>query len=276
MLQSLSNEIAVTVVARWQPNDLLHAASDLSTYEFCKENGCRFGISLNFHGKVYVFDRNIVLLGSANLTNRGLALNGLSNFEFGTKVIPRDQDIRRLDRFLEEEVVWLNDSLFEKIVSELSTIEAFEPGSPQSKTWSSDVLSLLSRPVSYLWIEELPFCSPSAILNANLENQSVVHDLELLALDLDHIDRINLIAAFQRSRAYKWLHQTISEDDFCSFGKLSSALHQAILDDPTPYRRRIKEYVQILFSWLELMSHEYEITHHRRTTSVTLKRSRTL
>ena len=44
----------------------------------------------------------------------------------------------------------------------------------------------------------------------------------------------------------KW-REKITEEDFCSFGKLSSELHHAILDDPAPYRKSIKEFVEILF-----------------------------
>lgn len=270
MLQSLPHGVAVTIVSRWQPNDLLYAASDLSTYEFCKRNGYRFGISLNFHGKVYLFDKSLILLGSANLTSRGLALHPTFNFEFGTMIEPRIQDIYRLDSFLQQEVVWLNDDLFERIRNDLSILESVEHGSSATKTWTSETLASLYRPVSYLWVEELPFCKPSEILSGNLESHAVMHDFELLSLDIDQINPEFLTASFKRCRAYKWLHNKIAKVDFCSFGKLSSELHNSILDDPTPYRRNIKEYVDILFCWLSLMPEEYEIIDHRRTRSVKL------
>ena len=56
-----------------------------------------------------------------------------------------------------------------------------------------------------------------------------------------------------------------------NFGAFSAALHNALLDDPTPYRKRVKEFVAILFAWFEFLNDDFELTKHNVTTSVKLR-----
>ena len=41
-----------------------------------------------------------------------------------------------------------------------------------------------------------------------------------------------------------------------SFGGLTSALHNSLLEDPLPYRSEVKKLVQNIFSWVNLAGKE--------------------
>ena len=60
-------------------------------------------------------------------------------------------------------------------------------------------------------------------------------------------------AVFKSTCSYFWLIQLLSKDtnrDGVSFGKISSYLHDVLADDPTPYRRTVKDLQVNLYSYL--------------------------
>ena len=116
--ESLINK-GVAIIARWQKHDLMAGASDLEVYELCKKNGWKFGIDLNLHGKIFVIDEKEIYLGSANLTQRGLHIGLAGNNEFGTKIPAEQADLNKIDSFIQSEVTWMNDELFELLSNEV-------------------------------------------------------------------------------------------------------------------------------------------------------------
>lgn len=262
-------DIEVIVVARWQKQDLISGASDLDTYQLCKERGWKFGISQNFHGKLYLVDQSSIFLGSANLTQKGLNIGSLSNIEFGTTISASRADLDKIDQFLETEVVWLDDHQFQLIKQDIDSTERLS--NPLSELqWSNEIQDQLLRNVSYLWVHELVFNTPQTLLCLNLDEATQLHDFELLSLDIDTLATESLKNRFRRSRLYLWVISQLHENQEMNFGAFSHALHNALLDDPTPYRKEVKEFVATLFAWLDFLSDEFEITKHRKTSSVRL------
>lgn len=63
--------------------------------------------------------------------------------------------------------------------------------------------------------------------------------------------------AFRWSNAYLWLLATLKENGGCMFfGALSEKLHNAMVSDPKPYRRDIKNMLANLLSWSEMLKME--------------------
>ena len=175
--------VEIVVVARWQKQDLISGASDLATYQLCEEHGWKFGISQNFHGKVYLVDQSSIFLGSANLTQKGLNIGSLSNIEFGTTISASRADLDKIDKFLETEVVWLDDHQFQLLKQDIDSTERIN--SPISEMhWPNNIQDQLARNVSYLWVHELIFNAPQALLCLNLGEESQLHDFDLLNLCL--------------------------------------------------------------------------------------------
>lgn len=255
----------VKVVSRWRKHDLICGASDFECYKICKEFDVDFGVSLNLHGKVYNADGKI-FVGSANLTNRGMAFSNNFNDEFGVGFIAGESDKSKLSSYLNQ-VIWLNDALANSILSEL---EATSPGEQLNDLdWSESVKAQLSRPVRYLWMHELLFSKPEDLLAFNSKDQHQIHDFELLRLDIDNLNQEMLTLAFKATNCFKWLEQILHTEKSLSFGRVSKLLHDALLDDPVPYRKDVKQLVSNLYSWFEL-SKLHQISRPRHSQIIEL------
>ena len=92
-----------------------------------------------------------------------------------------------------------------------------------------------------------------------------MHDYELLGLILDTLNRTSLVEALKRSNAYRWMRNILMEEESLSFGAVSSRLHNAILDDPLPYRQEVKVLVANLYAWFELLPKDFEISRPRHS-----------
>lgn len=246
----------ISVVTRWLAHDLIAKVSDLSCYRFCHENGIKFGISSGLHAKVYCIDGQ-VLVGSANATSSGLGLSSRHNDEFGVCVAAGKAEFSKLSDYLNS-VTWVDDELFSLISQEFSRI----PISVQTDipNWSERVQAKLEKPNNYIWVHELPFNELSQLqANYNEESSTIDHDIELLGIDRGDFSVEQSVLAFRNSRAFSWCYNIVREGGSLSFGEFTAKLHNAVLDDPTPYRREIKELTQVLFAWAKLYPAVFEI-----------------
>jgi len=79
-LSEIPAGIDVTVICSWRTDDLLFGSSKLETYETCQENGWSLrvdhdGMPRTIHLKAYVVDGQMAMIGSANMTGRGMREN---------------------------------------------------------------------------------------------------------------------------------------------------------------------------------------------------------
>jgi hypothetical protein len=259
----------VVVVARWQKYDLIAGASDLEVYELCKKYGWKFGVDLNLHGKFFVIDEKEIFLGSANLTQRGLHIGLTGNNEFGTKIPAEKADLNKINNFIESEVTWMNDELFEILSNEVQ-VSKKQKNTIQDRSWSKSIDSYVNKAVEFLWVQELVFLSPEELLRIDLSDERSLHDLNLLGLNFEDITEVTLKRAFKRTRLYRWLTSILSQDNL-RFGGVTAKLHSAILDDPKPYRVDIKNYNQIIFKWAEFLDEDFCVFQPNHTQVLSLK-----
>ena len=258
----------ISIVARWQKHDLNCKASDLSCYEICKERGIPFGISLDLHGKVYSVDGQI-FVGSANLTSRGMALNARHNLEFGVGFEASIADQTKISN-LKNDVLWLNDEIFEQIKSELTDVN--DDTTTHEQQWSDEITQLASQAVQKLWVHELLFSTPESLLRLDFDDTAHVHDFELLGLSIDDLTPQELKNRFGTTRLYKWLKEILRSNGTVSFGKLTAELHSAIIDDPTPYRRDVKDFIAVLYSWAKFMDEDFEVSRPRHSEIISRRK----
>ncbi len=245
----------ITIVTRWLPYDIVTGASDLSCYRICRDLGVNFGISSGLHGKVYYID-NHVLLGSSNATARGLALTKDYNDEFGTSYIASKTDDNNITNYMRS-VTWVDDKLYSLIESDVLRMP---PVRDVTQGWSEQVQLELEKPNNYIWVHELPFNEPSELQeNYKIDSSSIDHDFELLGIDKGNFSVQQAIDAFRNSQAFSWCYNIVRESGALSFGEFTAKLHNAVLDDPTPYRREIKELTKVLFAWAKLYPSVFEI-----------------
>ena len=285
-------DCAVSVVARFQPNDLNVGASDLEVYRKCSELGWKFGFIKNLHSKVYIFNDDVALLGSANFTSSGLNLDGYGNIEMGTEVKLSDED-RATIKSLYSQVTWMNNEMYEQMKKELDAYQIIE-SKPKPFGWSDELKDLIKPPTEGLWTKDLFYTKLSEVTDPN---DDYLHDKDLIGrsvLQLDHqgpvmfvsgtdlvwdgVEKSHLdledIAAFHTSKMHKWfiniLMERLAENKYTNFGWLSSRLHNALLDDPPPHRGGVKEFIQNFETWLKEYSY-IEFTQYEKTHSYNFK-----
>ena len=230
----INSSLSVKIISRWQPQDLAFGASDLEAYNICKRNNWSFGVDLSLHSKAFIFDSKTVLLGSANLTDRGLSISRDGNLEMGTIIKPTIADLKRLSS-LENNVLWLNDQIYNEFKVDLLAINTIKPKIPK---WNDFLNARLEPKIEFLWINELLHSPPNSFEWINLNEPNQNHDFELLNLTVDAIkNRTNIQDAFISSRVYRWFKYqliTKNESEYTNFGWLSSKMHNALLDNPPP------------------------------------------
>ena len=232
------------VVSRWQPNDLTAGASDLDCFYLCNEANIPFGISQNLHGKVYIVDSKI-FIGSANLTSKGMSLAGRENDEFGTGFEYGQTERLKVQNYLAS-VDWLDSGIVELMAGHLRDFE--ENGNAQLYDWPQEISEKLGVQPLTVWFHDLPMCSPQDLLARTADEAALEHDLSYFQCGLG-ADEAELLQGFTSSQIYRWLKSQLQEFGELSFGKATALFHNQILDDPSPYRKTIKEGIANLFEW---------------------------
>ena len=80
VLSGAPEGIDVTVICSWRDRDLLFGSSHLETYHLCRDNGWALRVDHDrmprtIHLKAYVVDGEHAMIGSANMTGRGMGDN---------------------------------------------------------------------------------------------------------------------------------------------------------------------------------------------------------
>ena len=80
VLSGAPEGIDVTVICSWRDRDLLFGSSHLETYHLCRDNGWTLRVDHDrmprtIHLKAYVVDGEHAMIGSANMTGRGMGGN---------------------------------------------------------------------------------------------------------------------------------------------------------------------------------------------------------
>lgn len=219
---------------RWCAEDLLCGISDLGVYELCKEHGFAMFMQPALHAKFFIADRKRVLLGSANMTGRGFGFHSESNVEAGMVTEPTIAEIRILEGIMAQSVL-ITPDLFDRI---RSFVEKNRRSSVGDNDFPADITSVLKDHLTGLWVRDLPlhFYPPSKGGNLNS-----AWDVEL---ERD----------FVNSKCLLWLDSLFQPPDYdVYFGELTSSLHDALLEDPTPYRTEVKKLVANLINWCETL-----------------------
>jgi len=216
------------LLVRALPADFIAGACSFEALRCVLDQGLAVRMSSALHAKVYVFDE-FVFAGSANLTAKGLALSEDANVEIGVMANLTDEDVNALERLWNQGAV-VDQVALARMQTYVDSIDQNGQGNkPTGGTiWPGDVI----EEVRDLYCSDFPSSFPSN--------------------DLRWADR----TSFKQTMAYKWLLSQVSVDEV-SFGFLSEQLHSAVCDDPTPYRREIKELLANLLSAVQV--HDKEI-----------------
>lgn len=241
--QLIPKQVDVSIVTRWRLEDLKLGASDLTAFEVAKENGWKFYLDQKLHAKAVLCDHEALFLGSANLTCRGTHLSGFGNNEISVLLTPTSEEVKKINEFLTS-ATYLTRPLFLEMQKVLGNINSIDESKVQS--WPTEISECLNVPVERLWVDECLWSSPSVFFSRGHCEPAYLHDLEIFGScnpkALDFLD----------SRVGRWLSKLILESSgSLSFGYVSARLHNSFINDPTPFRRQVKDLVFNIFEWVK-------------------------
>jgi len=239
-------KIEVVVVARWTLLDLLSGISDLEVYELCQSQGWTFKVDQRNHSKLYLIDSSFAFVGSSNLTGAGLGLHSKSNFELSMKGNLSEIDLTKVNKYLDS-CITMTDELYAEMVAIYNNSEKVKI--VKNVIWPESITSLLEQEVDHLWVDDLFFTNPE---ESNPNKEHLQHDLELLGItQLSDKENINS----NQIRSIKWLKCQLNKEESKSlkFGALSRLLHNALLNDPKPYRKDVIELQKNLRKWIKYL-----------------------
>ena len=251
------NNQKIKVLARWNLMDLVGGASDIEGYLFAKQKGWDFYVDINLHAKIYLLPPNGILIGSANATAAGLGFSSRSNNEACT-VIDIDNDNSSFINNMFNQAIKLDDKLFSKIQAAYNTCDKKQP----IVQWPDGLLAELSPNIhsnSRFFIDECLHSDGIEILNNfQARDESSIHDLSLLGVPLNVFDREFIISKFIHSKIFLFTLSVLKQNNGeIYFGMLTKALHNALIEDPKPYRSEIKDrFIRSIYSWIKLIGPE--------------------
>ncbi|MBE0364126.1 hypothetical protein PULV_a1692 [Pseudoalteromonas ulvae UL12] len=257
-----ANKPKVKLVGRFTPNDFVKGASDLNALRDCINNGYQVKALVNLHAKIYQIDHDTIFNGSANLTGKGLALVNNSNLESCSRVNACEQSKAFINKIVES-ATDLTLSMLDKMQAFLEQLDTSHEAE-LSAIWPEDILPQTSE----LFVSDFPLGKPDVCLNEYQLNPS----LPFAQIENAKGDFVLASTLLKQTKAYCWLKKQITENQSerdLGFGQISRLLHDALADDPAPYRQEIKDLQANLYSYLKLYaSDEVEVYMPGRRSEV--------
>ena len=230
------------LLVRFRMEDILKGSTDFSVVESGLKSGWKVYIRFDLHAKTYIVDNKRGLIGSANVTNLGLSVGKKGNMEMATLVDVEAQDIDKINRLFDDAIC-----VDELLLSELKIqIErAKNTGIQANYTWDESIICQFNPHIDTLFSYELP------------EDFSMAEGEYFSFMDETFTGDINKFKnTFRWSNAYLWLMTILKENKGCLyFGALTEKLHNALVSDPKPYRRDVKNMLANLLAlivWLDM------------------------
>lgn len=229
------------LLVRFRLSDLISNATDFEILEYCLSNGWKVFIRFDLHAKTYIVDNSRGIIGSANMTTRGLELKNSGNYEMASFVKVEEDDIYKIEALFEnsikvtDEIIKIMKKQYEEAKKNGKDVESVE--------WSDEIKNLVQPKVNTLFSYDLP----------ETDRTDFYYGEKIGFLDILYDENIeNTKNAFLLSNCYKWLTNILKENDGCLyFGELSQKLHDSIVSDPKPYRKDVKQMLSNLLTWIQ-------------------------
>lgn len=264
--KNIQNDInSKKLLVRFRLEDILSGLSDIELYEYCKQNGWDFYIRFDLHAKTYIFDKKRCILGSSNLTGKGLGFETNGNYELSDFVEIDTSDINKIDVLFENSLL-VDDELYMKLKAEFDKAKSIITPNTNLRncTWSKEIYSKFIPNLKVLFSFNFP--STKSPILTNPESISFL-DCQFPASE------VTIKECFLRSNCYLWLKKVLTENGNCLyFGSIAKLLHDTLISDPKPYRKDVKEYLANLLNWIEYFNiDEIQIDRPNYSQRITYK-----
>lgn len=262
-LHKHAENACVTIMGRFRPIDFLKGASNLSAVEAALDSGYEVYMLNTLHAKIYQLDDKSIFTGSANFTSKGLSLCSTPNQEVAVEIPCNFENIAFIDKLFRVATP-INEDTFELMQQKLD-VYLNESTHEDIENWGFDFIDNSNE----LFLSNLPICPPYIKCLEYKNNPEL--DFAKVFSSIGNLDSARKI--FEKTKCYKWLCYNLetSFQEGIRFGELSKLLHDAIKDDPSPYRRQVKEIQVNLFEYIELLSFDKFELHQPGAKSQILK-----
>lgn len=233
------------LMVRFLLSDILHGATDFELFDYCKANGWQMYVRFDLHAKTYIFDRKRCILGSANLTSKGLGLSLHGNYELSSFAEVDDSDLKKIDTLFDNAIL-MTDELY---IAMKSDYEIAQSNQTPSKTfkWNTGIEQKFNPKIDLLFTYDFP--------STSAPNFNDVNSFEFL--EMGYIpSQEELKQAFRWSKAFLWLYNYVSScpDKTSYFGGVTAALHNTLVNDPKPYRKEVKDLLANTLGWIQFLN----------------------
>lgn len=230
------------LMVRFLLSDLVSGVTDMELYEYCKANEWRLYVKFDLHAKTYIFDKKRCILGSANLTSKGLSLSLHGNYELSCCADLDESDTNKINALFENALL-MDDELYETMKGEYEYARKNCSKTIAPQKWSENIMQRIKMYDSILFTYDFP---ASKIPDFN--------DLSCFGfLEMKTTPTVaEAKEVFLHSKAFLWVYDAVdkSPDKTCYFGELTAKLHNVLMNDPRPYRKEVKDLLGNLLGWI--------------------------
>jgi len=252
------------IITRWRRDDLQTGVSDPELFRLCEARGYTLKVHPQLHAKVYSWDLETGLVGSANLTDAGMEGGETANVEILTEEIDMSVEKQIKLRQAEKDAELVTLDSYERAAD-----IAKESTSHSKRSKEQESIEIQSQP-EYL-TSQLPMTEdPEIIISILAENMDssitelsasqrrcVLHDITSYSLlelrgQPEHAVRSGLQDRFEHHPFIKEIINQMDPDIY--FGEMKEVVQHKCEDIPTPSRRELTEDVQLLYTWFQQVS----------------------
>lgn len=240
-LNNFQNPIDVTLTMRGRPIDFLTGASSVIAVEQAISSGWSISFNSALHAKLYIIEKDVII-GSGNLTSNGMNLININgNVELNVET--------KLTREIEQTVEAIEDSSTLINSSNLAKIKTYLLNKKEESGYDEDWPdTIIEQNQSKLFCSDFPLAFPINTSSGKLEEPWSSLMASVASEDFDHANKL-----LKRTKAYIWLEKQLKDSkDYVRFGELTGLLHDALVEDPAPYRKTVKELLANLITFIEI------------------------
>ncbi len=282
LIEGIQNE--VIIITNWDEKNLLSGSSELELYPFCKQNNITLYSHDKIHLKVYSINLDSAIIGSGNISERGLNPDKkyIGNYEIATIVKELSSDDKAYLKKIQDEAREINDELY------MQYKEWYDKHPKPEKIKIEKISLILKDDFS---IDELPWTGKISDLIQGYDKKSnglessensnttrcIYRDLKNYEIELG----LSKEEFLKKLKKQFWTHPYIQkikqiieeEQDRPQFFVIKERIHECCSDDPKPYLDEFVEVTKIIFNWFVELGDkeygEYEIfTHGNHAESI--------
>lgn len=233
------------LLVRFLLNDIINGATDFSLYKYCKTHGWQMYIRFDLHAKTYVFDKCRCILGSANLTSKGMGFKLHGNYELSSFAEIDTDDLRKIDCLFDNSIL-MTEELYNYMKTEYEEAKIQSSKFTGATKWSGLIENQFSPKIDMLFTYDFP--------TSRIPNYQDITCFEFLEMECIP-SKDELITAFRWSKALLWLYNFVNScnNKTSYFGEITAKLHNDLINDPKPYRKEVKELLSNLLGWIEAL-----------------------